>query len=556
LLQLAHSGGHRVEFLQDVSVMLLELSGCDALEIRLSDRGLRYRWRTCGPAETSEYCILPAPPPPGDPQPPDTSDGLDKLCSEVLSGKVDRTSRHFTPHGSYWSGDTGKHLGWPCTKRLRPPDPAGASALTFPSLVVIPFAVEVDLRGLLLLQSRRRGFLTKARTLELEAMAHYLGLAVATRRAEAALRERVKELTCLYGLALLTARSDLSLNDYLQSAAELLPPAWHYPELAAAQVTFDGRTFRTRRFGDARYAQSAPLVVDERPRGEVEVRYFKDSPELGPQPFLEEERHLIDAVAAQLAMELERRQTEHQRLQLETQLRHADRLATIGQLAAGVAHELNEPLGNILGLAQLVSKSSEATAPLREDVQKIIDAALHAREIIRSLMLFARQTPPQKVRSDLNLLVEESLTFLEARCAKAGVVLRTDFAADVPGLEVDPVQIRQVVLNLAVNAVQAMQGGGTLTVTTRFRGSHVVLMVKDTGVGMTEHVQRKLFMPFFTTKAQEGTGLGLSVTHGIVTAHGGSIHFESAPGQGSTFEVHLPVKSRPWEAEDRDYVRS
>jgi signal transduction histidine kinase len=113
------------------------------------------------------------------------------------------------------------------------------------------------------------------------------------------------------------------------------------------------------------------------------------------------------------------------------------------------------------------------------------------------------------------------------------------------------VQIRQVIVNLAVNAVQAMPSGGRLQVTTRPHGSQVWLTVKDTGTGMTEHVKQKLFMPFFTTKdSHEGTGLGLSVTHGILIAHGGSIRFESTLGSGSEFIVQLPVHTAVWEAEE------
>jgi len=551
LLHQAHRGGHRLEFLQDVSAMILELSGCDALEIRLSDREVRYRWRTCGPAETSEYSVLEYPA--GTHRRAGAADGgLEKLCDSVLSGRIDRRSSRTTPHGSFWSGDTARHLGWLRTSRLARALPVSDPALDFPSLAVIPFAVEAELLGLLLLQSRRRNFVTRSRMGEFEAMATYLGLAVATRRAHAALRERVKELTCLYGLALLTDRSDLTQAAFLEQAVELLPPAWQYPDRAAAQISYDESVFRTRTFGEAVHTLTAPIRIDGQDRGEVEVRYLLPTPDAGPRPFLVEERHLLDAVATHLSHDLQRRFIGRKRLQLETQLRHADRLATIGQLAAGVAHEINEPLANILGLAQLITREPDTSGATREDIKKIIDASLHAREIIRSLMLFARQTPPQKVFSDLNQLVEESLTLVEARCAKSGVKLELELADDLPHIEVDPVQIRQVVVNLAVNAVQAMSGGGTLTVTTRPQGARVVLCVQDTGTGMTEHVKRKLFMPFFTTKAQEGTGLGLSVSHGIVTAHGGDIQVESSPGHGATFEVQLPVRAAAGLAEEGD----
>jgi two-component system NtrC family sensor kinase len=207
-----------------------------------------------------------------------------------------------------------------------------------------------------------------------------------------------------------------------------------------------------------------------------------------------------------------------------------------------VAHELNEPLGNVLGFAQLALKADGLPDQARKDTDKIVTAALHAREIVSKLMLFARQKPPATSKVDLNRLVEDALYFLEARCQKAGISMERALAPGLPEITVDPGQVQQVLVNLVVNAIQAMSHGGRLTIETRPADGSVILAVEDTGAGMTEAVLKQIFVPFFTTKGiGEGTGLGLPVVHGIVTAHGGTIEVRSAPGCGSRFEVRLPM---------------
>ena len=230
---------------------------------------------------------------------------------------------------------------------------------------------------------------------------------------------------------------------------------------------------------------------------------------------------------------------------LREQLRRADKLATIGQLAAGTAHELNEPIAAILGFAQLAQKCPELPAQADKDLGKIAKAALHAREIIKALLLFARQTPPQTALLDLNQVVAESLEFLQPRCERAGINVAVSLASDLPRVEADAGQLRQVVLNLVVNAIQATARDGSVAVATESLGGEVVLAVQDRGRGMTEEVRKHLFLPFYTTKdVGQGTGLGMSVVHGIVTAHGGTIHVDSAPERGTRIEVRLPAPAR------------
>ncbi len=359
---------------------------------------------------------------------------------------------------------------------------------------------------------------------------------------KAALAERVKELTCLYGIAQIAGEPDISLEQIIQRIVELLPPAWQYPEIACARIILDGTSYATTGFRECSQKQTAEIIVGGAPRGVVELVYIDEKPDLDEGPFLKEERSLIDAVARQVALVIERRQAEEDKLKLYAQLRHADRLATIGMLAAGVAHELNEPVGNILGFAQLAKKCSGLPTTAQDDLEKIETASLQARDIIQKLLVFARQRPPKKMQVNLNQVVQDGLFFFEARCAKEGVELIRTLSPNLPEITADPAQLSQVLVNLVVNALQSIPGAGRITVETRFCDNSVCLIVADTGIGMSKQVLEKIFVPFFTTKdVGQGTGLGLPVVHGIVTAHGGSIDVESKVGHGTRFEIRLPV---------------
>ena len=369
-----------------------------------------------------------------------------------------------------------------------------------------------------------------------------LSLALAHQRAQWALRERVKELNCLYGIARVVEQPGLSVEGVLQRIVGLLPSAWQYPDVTVAAITLDGRTHQNAPIRTGAQRQSSDVLVRAAPRGRIEVVYLEEKPDVHEGPFLAEERSLIDEVARQVGLFVERREGAEEKGRLQRRLRHADRLATIGQLAAGVAHELNEPLGGILGFAQLARKSPGLPAQADADLEKIVNASLHAREIVRKLLIFARQMPAVKTTTDLNRVVTEGLYLVEARCATEGIRLERDLDPALAQLVADPGQLQQVLMNLVVNGIQAMPGGGRLTIRTRNRTGGVDLSVEDTGAGMDEETLKEIFNPFFTMKeVGQGTGLGLSVVHGIVTSHGGTIQIESEPGRGSRFDVDLPL---------------
>ena len=355
--------------------------------------------------------------------------------------------------------------------------------------------------------------------------------------------ERNKELTCLYKMTKIVGQNK-PLPQMLESIARIIPPAFQYPAETTTVIRLDDQAYGAWETEATGPSLTEELVIHKTPRGHIEIIY--SAPQAGPKkvqkPFLDEERALLRTIAHHLSLAIEKKEAIDIQAEMEHQLRHSDRLAKIGQLTAGVAHELNEPLGNVLGFAQLSSKVQGLPDQVSRDLGNIIKAALHAREIIKKLMFFSRQTPPRETLVNLNQLIEDGLYLFESRCAKSGIGISKDLCPDLPAIKADMSQLQQVFTNLVVNALQAMPEEGQLKIATSFDETHVFFQVQDTGLGMDQETVKQVFLPFFTTKdIKQGTGLGLSVVHGIVKSHGGTIAVESSPGQGTSFEIKFPL---------------
>lgn len=544
----ANSGVFRDEFMRETSKILLDFSGCDDVELWVMEHNKYYRCKIEKDKEKlSQFGTMPILTEDIDKKavPALSSFDLEHLSHNMITDQPYTPAPFFTKQGAFWAGVTKKpvQLNFGANKEAQT---FNLSDNHYNSLAIIPITVSNEIIGLLQLKSQHSNYFKEDEINFYEGIAQILGDALVTREAQISLRERVKELSCLYGIALMVEKPKIALDEILQGIAELLPPAMLYPQIARAQITFDRHYYATPNFENTKDKLTAAIIIDNMKRGIIEVGYIEEKIELDEGPFLKEERDLIDTVASEVALIVERRKIAEDKERLQSQLRHADRLATIGQLAAGVAHELNEPLGNILGFAQLAKKSQQLPEQSEKDIDNIVKASLHAREVIKKLMFFARQMPPKKVQVNLNQLVEDGLYFLKARCDKQGIEIVRTLSPDLPEITADPSQLYQVFVNLVVNAIQAMSKGGTLTLRIFAGDGHLSLVVEDTGVGMSEEIIKQVFVPFFTTKGVgEGTGLGLSVAHGIVTAHGGTIKVTSKVGQGSRFEVKLPLTGAP-----------
>ena len=227
------------------------------------------------------------------------------------------------------------------------------------------------------------------------------------------------------------------------------------------------------------------------------------------------------------------------------QIGRTEQLASVGRLAAGVAHEINNPLTGVLAFADLLRDKENLDGQDREDLDLIIRETKRAREIVRGLLDFARETPSRKAPLAVNDLVQQTLQLLGKREAFQNINLVDDLADNLPTIHGDKNQLQQVFVNLSLNACEAMPNGGTLLISTSCAAGRVVIKVTDTGSGIKpEHVDN-IFEPFFTTKpVGKGTGLGLSVSYGIVQQHGGTLEVESQEGKGATFTITLPTCER------------
>ena len=229
----------------------------------------------------------------------------------------------------------------------------------------------------------------------------------------------------------------------------------------------------------------------------------------------------------------------------ENRLVQAAKLAAVGEMAAGIAHELNNPLTSVTGFAELALDDTPPDSETRKDLEIVMREAARARDVVRRLLDFARQSESTRARASLNDVVEDVVALSRHLIHTNGVTLRLELEESLPWILVDVNQMKQVLLNLIHNALQAMPTGGELTISTesasRAGRDWIRVSVRDTGVGIPRPDQARIFEPFYTTKAnQGGTGLGLSVTYGIVTDHAGQIDVESQPDAGSKFSVWLP----------------
>ena len=298
------------------------------------------------------------------------------------------------------------------------------------------------------------------------------------------------------------------------------------------------------------YGMMTQFLINQRREAEEALQHAHDE--------LEERVQIRTAELSRANEELqreirERKQAEEQKKKLENQLLHAQKMEAIGTLAGGIAHDFNNLLTPILGFTDLVLESLAADDPRRADLTTVVRAASRARDLTAQLLAFGRKQVLDMLVLDLNEVVLESEPMVR-RLLRENINLKLSLAADLGAVCADLSQIHNVLINLVVNAADAMPDGGTLTIETHNvdldetylathpgsqPGPHVQLAVSDDGYGMDQRTIDLIFEPFFTTKSG-GTGLGLATVHGIVKQHQGSVWVYSEPGRGSTFKIYLP----------------
>ena len=259
------------------------------------------------------------------------------------------------------------------------------------------------------------------------------------------------------------------------------------------------------------------------------------------------EKKRAEEIERKLTLEMKKRSEQltaaYEKLQqVQSQLIQAEKLSSIGQMSAGVSHELNSPLMGLLGLLKIYKRKAKEGTDESLELGKMVDAAEHMAKIISDLNTFARQSRGEFTELDLNHTIDATLSFSAKQLTDQGIEVIKKFDPGLPKIRGDQSQLQQVVVNMVNNARDAMPQGGKFTIGTCKDKKSASIEFADTGAGIAQKNLSKIFDPFFTTKpAGKGTGLGLSIVHGIVEAHQGKILVESQPGQGARFKITFPV---------------
>ena len=545
ILKTASEGLSKADFFRQVLKVLLDYTKCDSIGVRVAGSMSQPCAIAISRQENALHFVS------RDPdesiqrgKPPSGNDQDD--CFSMLPGLLAETGNtahdYVSENGSFWTNNADSFFSY-CAER-------GNQAILhdawlgkgYHSIAVIPLeAGEAGSGYLQFAFERKHGF--NQEIIEfLEHATQVVSAALFQWHVTWSLRERLKELSCLYRIANILDAPAKPLEEILRDIVKIIPGAYLHEDVAAARITFDGKSYATESFEESTQRQSAEILISGQQRGLLEVTYPVVMPELDDGPFLSEERKLLDIIGLELSSRIERWRYEREQQEIKEKMRRSNRLAMIGQLAASVAHEINEPLTSILGFAQLAKKSPRLPSQTASDLEKIVATSLHVREIVRKLLMYGRKMPQRACMVELNKIVREGISFFDHRLAKESISVELDLGDDVGEITVDPGRLRQVVANLFINALQALTDGGTIAIRTVRSGDGISLTVSDTGCGMTPEVKDKIFIPFFTTKEpHEGTGLGLSVVMDIVKGLGGSIHVDSEPGIGTCVEVKLPV---------------
>jgi PAS domain S-box-containing protein len=288
-------------------------------------------------------------------------------------------------------------------------------------------------------------------------------------------------------------------------------------------------------------------------RGDIDRRGFVSNAEVVIKRSNGVTHHvLISATSAPGAGEEEEtihfviRDIEQKRM-MEQQMSQADRLASIGELSAGIAHEINNPLGIILGYTQLMIRAEDPKNDRYSDLRTVEKHARSCKAIVEDLLNFARSSRPHKDAVQIHTVIDDVLRFLEQHTHFDNIDITRTYGKDIPSILVDEKKIRQVLMNLIMNARHAIGQSGTIRLQTQINtnGTHLQIKVIDNGYGIEQKNLGRIFDPFFTTKPTgQGTGLGLSVSYGIIKGHDGDIYVDSEPGVCTTFTVELPLNRR------------
>lgn len=356
---------------------------------------------------------------------------------------------------------------------------------------------------------------------------------------EEKLQERIKELECLYDISSVILKHSNSVKDTLRTICTILKRAWRFSDNSIIELKLTEYYIIIGSLPDQTVFQSQDVFVFGKCDGFIRVHYPGDK--LTKEDFLIDEEKLLYKVASDVSAFLEKQLSKDKEELLKRSAERVDRLSILGEITAGIAHELNTPLGNILGFAELIAERTHEKQT-KLDSLKIINAAIYSREVVKKLMFFSCEMPQNMEFVKIEPIVSQALSLLGPNFSKAKVSYQLEFENPALVAQLDTIQLTQVLFNILINSIYVSPKNSTIKVKVYNNETLFFIEIADEGPGIKEDIKAKIFEPFFTTKPiGEGSGLGLSVVHGIVKSHKGDIiTFDNQP-EGTVFQVQLPL---------------
>jgi PAS domain S-box-containing protein len=418
------------------------------------------------------------------------------------------------------------------------------------SFAVLPLSDRGEMFGVLYLCSANTNIFTPAEIRMLEEMAGDLAFGIIDlklreerRQAEAALKQAVDEWSTTFD----SIRDMICLLDSNQKILRVNRSFAKFFNTTPDKLF--GHSCYSVAHGTEAPLSSCPHVKTLKTKETESIEYFEPKLEMQIEetvsPICTKTGRVVGTVHVMKDI-TKRKHAEEENMLLREKAEISSRLATVGEMAAGIAHEINNPLTSVIGFSELLM-NTELPADIKESVGIIADGSNRVKEIIKRMLNFARQTKSAKTSTSVNELISATLDLRSYVLKTANIQVITHLDPDLPWVTADSGQLQQVFLNMIVNAEHSMKkahGQGTLTVTTERQNKHIRISFDDDGAGITPEIKSRIFAPFFTTKEPgEGTGLGLSLSHSIIIEHGGNIEIESEPGKGARFIITLPIVS-------------
>ncbi len=343
----------------------------------------------------------------------------------------------------------------------------------------------------------------------------------------------------MYEVTSIIVNSDFEkLEMSLESIAYCLKKAFQYPKDTYVHIACPDHLVSVGTYCDDTVFLRAPIKIFNEENGFISVNYPSNT--YRSSDFLEEESKLLTNVCLEVGNLLERKQIKEKEARIRKQMEHSDRLTILGEITAGIAHELNTPLTNIIGFTELLDEEIKK-GPVHNDLNKIKENALFCREIVKKLMFFACEIPQQIQETALFPVLENVLNLLGPTFKEKEVSFDLLCPDKSIGIKADEIQLTQVLFNVIMNALYYAPKRSTITVTVQSTHKDVEICIGDQGKGISPKISDKIFEPFFTTKpVGDGSGLGLSVVHGIMNSHKGSISFKKNKPTGTIFKLAFP----------------